>query len=58
MRDMQHYLSNMTVDQVQEYMALLVEKHEVLGEPYVARQLAWADRELDRVGGRDRKSVV
>jgi hypothetical protein len=46
-----HRLSRMSACQVQDYMALLIEKHEALGEPYVARQLAWAEVELDRVGG-------
>jgi len=41
----------MTPGQVQDYIDLLVGKHDILGEHYVARQLAWAVAELERVGG-------
>ena len=44
-------LSKMTPGQVQDYIDLLVGKHDILGEHYVARQLAWAVAELERVGG-------
>lgn len=48
---MVHRPSNMTAGQVQDYIDLLISKHEILGEHYVARQLAWAVVELERVGG-------
>ncbi len=41
----------MTAIQVQAYIELLCSKVGVLGELYVARQLAWATVELERVGG-------
>jgi hypothetical protein len=43
--------SKMTASQLQDYMSRLVDQHQVLGELYVARQLAWAEAELTRVGG-------
>lgn len=46
-----HRASSMTAHQVQDYMSRLVEQHQVFGEQYVARQLAWAEAELIRVGG-------
>lgn len=39
----------MTAYQVQDYIDLLCSKVCMLGELYVARQLAWATAELDRV---------
>lgn len=44
-----HAPSGMTADQVQEYIDLLCAKVSTLGELYVARQLAWATVELERV---------
>lgn len=44
-----HFASRMNADQVQDYIDLLIKKHDVLGEHYVARQLAWAVVELERV---------
>ncbi|MFS2017468.1 hypothetical protein ACEN88_12920 [Massilia sp. CT11-108] len=41
--------SNMTAVQVQDYIDLLCSKVATLGELYVARQLAWATAELERV---------
>lgn len=43
--------SKMTPGQVQDYIDLLCNKASTLGEHYVARQLAWAVAELERVGG-------
>lgn len=39
----------MTAHQVQDYIDLLCSKAPILGEHYVARQLAWAAVELERV---------
>lgn len=44
-----HVASKMTVDQVEEYVLLLMEKSDVLGDLYVMRQAEWADRELTRL---------
>jgi len=41
-----HEKSYMSEAAVQEYMGLLVAKHSILGEHYVARQLAWAESQL------------
>ena len=41
----------MSPGQVQDYIDLLCAKVAVLGEQYVARQMAWAVAELERVGG-------
>lgn len=44
-----HTPSPMTLPQVDEYMLLLVERHDVLGDLYVARQLQWAEAEQTRI---------
>ena len=41
----------MSSGQVQDYIDLLIDKHNILGEHYVVRQLAWAVAELERVQG-------
>ena len=41
--------SKMTALQVQDYIDLVIAKQAILGEHYVARQLAWAVVELERV---------
>jgi len=40
----------MNAQQLQDYMGLLVEQHETLGEHYVSAQLAWAESQLVALG--------
>lgn len=44
-----HTPSLMSVDQVEEYVLMLMEKSDVLGDLYVVRQAEWAERELTRL---------
>lgn len=42
--------TTMTDLQLEEYMALVASKIDILGEHYVNRQIAWAEEELRKRG--------